>query len=124
MDFKKLDFDRSEIGRRIKNVRIEKGISQKELSYKLGYKGIAMLGDIERGRRAPSVDKLFEISEILEVDVDYLIGKRNVKNIIEDINTIFQKIDIERCIDFKNVDDIILTLKKIAEIKEKEKNEK
>lgn len=119
-----IKFDKKEVGKRIQSARIEKGLSQLEFAEKIGYTGIAMIGDIERGRKSPSIDKLYLMSDLLDVDVDFLLGKRNVKNIMDDINIIFKKIDIEKLLEFNNVDDLIDALKRISSIKQKENEEK
>lgn len=119
-----MDFDKKEVGKRIKTARIAKELSQLEFAEMLGYTGVSMVGDIERGRKAPSIDKLYLMSKILDVDVDFLIGKRNVKNIMDDINIIFKNIDIEKVLEYNNVDELIDVLKRITTIKEKEKEEK
>ena len=60
---------------RIKEVLEEKGIKQTWLAEKLG-KSFAMVKSYACNRRQPSLGVLFEIAEILEVEVRVLIGTK------------------------------------------------
>ena len=59
------------IGQNVAKIRKERGLSQLELSLKLGHKSVSIVASAERFyRRAHfSVSHLLEIAEILEVDV-------------------------------------------------------
>ncbi len=57
------------IGYAIAVRRERKNLSQAQLARMLGYTGHAHLSRIESGKKAPSLEKLFEIADILEVDV-------------------------------------------------------
>jgi len=61
---------------RIKEVLIEKGISQKWLSEKLG-KSYNMVNGYVQNRQQPRLEILFEIAKILTVDVKDLIKEEN-----------------------------------------------
>ena len=60
---------------RIKEVLEEKGIKQTWLAEKLG-KSFSIVNSYVCNRRQPSLDILFEIAKILEVDVRVLIGTK------------------------------------------------
>ena len=60
---------------RIKEVLEEKGIKQTWLAEKLG-KSMRIVNAYVCNRRQPSLDILFEIAKILEVDVRVLIGTK------------------------------------------------
>lgn len=60
---------------RIKEVLDEKGIKQTWLAEKLG-KSFSIVNAYVCNRRQPSLDILFEIAKILEVDVRVLIGTK------------------------------------------------
>lgn len=63
---------------RIKDVLKEKGIKQTWLAEKLG-KSFSIVNSYVCNRRQPSLEVLFEIAEILQVDVKELIkSKTNV----------------------------------------------
>ena len=55
------------VGKRIKELREEKGMSQEELAYKAGlYR--TYIGHLENARYSPSAYILFKISKVLGVD--------------------------------------------------------
>lgn len=60
---------------RIKEVLQEKGIKQTWLAEKMG-KSFNMVNDYCNNKRQPSLQVLFQISEILNTDVKELIGKK------------------------------------------------
>lgn len=64
----------------IKNLRIEKGISQKDMAEKLGF-GHSNYNKIENGLIEITVSKLYEISEILEVSVNSILGNSELDNL-------------------------------------------
>lgn len=64
---------------RIKEVLEEKGIKQIWLAEKLE-KSYNMLNSYVQNRRQPSIDDLYRIAEILEVDVKELLVSNNIKN--------------------------------------------
>ena len=63
---------------RIKEILESKGIKQTWLSNKLN-KSYNMINSYVQNRRQPSIDDLYKISEILEVDVkDLLVSNKNI----------------------------------------------
>lgn len=65
-------FDMQQIGNRIRLVRKGQRMSQNELSERVGISS-NYLSEIERGRRTPSSQILFYISDALNVSTDYLL---------------------------------------------------
>ena len=61
------------IGQRIRKVRLEHGIKQKELAKKIGISQGA-LTNFELGRRKISLEWLLKISRALEVPVSYFVS--------------------------------------------------
>ena len=61
------------IGQRIRKVRLEHGIKQKDLARKIGISQGA-LTNFELGRRKISLEWLLKISRALEVPMGYFIG--------------------------------------------------
>ena len=59
---------------RVRELRLEKGLSRKELAEKLGtlQRNISYW---ELGQRECGFDMLIKISDVLDVSVDYLLGK-------------------------------------------------
>lgn len=62
------------IGLRIKQRRVELGMSQNDLAVKLGYKDRSTLSYIEKNGDTLSMSKLVEIAEILHVTPQWLMG--------------------------------------------------
>ncbi len=59
-----------EIGRRLKRLRLEKGLTQKELAAEVSL-DYTYIGKIERGEQLPSLKILLKISEVLAVHVNH-----------------------------------------------------
>lgn len=64
---------------KLKKLRLEAGLKQKELGKKLGLSASA-IGMYEQGRRDPDNETLMELSKIFDVSVDYLLGNETTKN--------------------------------------------
>ena len=62
------------IGKRIKNARTKKGLTQEELGKLLGVSKVSICG-YERGTRTPTMENFLDLIEILEVEPDYLLGR-------------------------------------------------
>ena len=65
------------IGKRIKDMRIEKGLSQKELGDLLGVTKVSVCG-YENGTRTPSLDTFNLLAEVFNTTTDYLLGREIV----------------------------------------------
>ncbi len=63
-------------GERLKELRKEKGLSQKEVADYLNISSITLL-HYEKNQREPSFDLLVEISKYFGVSIDYLFGLTN-----------------------------------------------
>ena len=66
-----LEDKHKKIGQNVARIRKEKGLSQLELSLRLGHKSISIVASAERFYRGAhfSLSHLLEIAEILEVDI-------------------------------------------------------
>ncbi|MED0681435.1 helix-turn-helix transcriptional regulator [Aneurinibacillus thermoaerophilus] len=60
------------IGKRIRKIRLEKGMTQVHLSKRLGYKSPSILSEIESGKKGFDADKVPLVAEILGVEVNAL----------------------------------------------------
>lgn len=60
------------VGERIRNYRLDKGITQEELAFRVNTSS-AYISNIENAKKRPSLNKLIEISEVLGVTVNDLI---------------------------------------------------
>ena len=58
----------------LKQLRIEKGLSQRRLGEKLGFCN-QTISFWESGQREPDLDALIKISDFFEVSTDFLLGK-------------------------------------------------
>ena len=54
-------------GQKLRQLRIEKGLTQQELAERLGYKSNSYVSDVESGHFIPSRDKLKKIAKALDV---------------------------------------------------------
>lgn len=64
-------------GTRLLEARKRKGISQDELAKHLGTKGPA-IGRYERDEMKPSIEAAAKMAELLDVSLDYLVGKTDM----------------------------------------------
>lgn len=60
------------LGKILKKKRELKGLSQKELSLKLGYETAQYISNIERNVSLPPTKKLKKLSKILDIDKHFL----------------------------------------------------
>ena len=61
-----------EMGRRIREARLNKGLTMSKLAKDAGT-SIVYIGEIERGLKMPSVNTLIKIANVLEVSIDYIL---------------------------------------------------
>ena len=61
------------IGIKIKELRIEKGLSQRELGEKLGFSN-QTISFWESGKREPSLDYVKQLADFFKVSADFLLG--------------------------------------------------
>jgi len=66
------------VSERIKKLRKDNGLHQKEVAEKLG---ITLTGyaSYEQGRNKPSYDSLLKLSDLYNVSIDYLVGKTDIQ---------------------------------------------
>ena len=64
---------RKALGKRIKQLRKDKGWIQKELANQIGTSH-AQLNKYESGQNTPPLDRLVLLAEVLNTSVDYLLG--------------------------------------------------
>lgn len=87
---------RKYIGDKIREFRINKKLSQKELGEKLGVSHNTV-SDYENGKILLGQDKLFALADVLDVSIDDFFPARNTDKKIEEIiaNEDFDASDIE-----------------------------
>jgi toxin-antitoxin system, antitoxin component, xre family len=109
----------AEIKDRIVSLRNEKKITQSQLAEELNISPSA-IGMYEQGRRKPSYELLEEICDYFNVDMDYLMGRSDIKNRYqaglkydweeEKENNIFSKLTAEELVKlekFKNMSTVM-----------------
>lgn len=82
-----------------KRLRIEKGMSQDQLSKAIGVSRSA-IGMYEQGKREPDFETLEVIADFFNVNMDYLLGRSNIqtpqlKKQIKDYVMVFDDVEIE-----------------------------
>ena len=64
--------ERAELGKRIRESRIQKGYTQQDLA-NLAEIGVVYLSEIERGIKMPSMNIFIKIIDALDVSADYVL---------------------------------------------------
>lgn len=65
-------------GKRLQEARKKKGFSQEDIAKHLDTKA-PVIGRYEREEMKPSIDVVTKIADLLEVSLDYLVGKTDVE---------------------------------------------
>ena len=61
-------------GKRLKELRIKKGLSQQNLGDLIGVTKVSICG-YENGTRIPTIENLIKLSDTLGITIDYLLGR-------------------------------------------------
>ena len=72
-----IDMKNNEFGIKLKELRIERNLSQKELGIKLGVCN-QTISFWELGSRDPDLDSLIKISNFFNVSTDYLLNNEEI----------------------------------------------
>ena len=76
-----------DFGKRLRTLRKEKDLTQKELGQMIGV-GRTTISEYESGKIVPRQDGLVKLAEILGVTVDYLTGNHEVREILPQFDMI------------------------------------
>lgn len=68
---------RKKVGKNIKELREEKGITQKSLANKTGIHSNTIFG-YEAGKNIPSLDAAYKIANYFGIPIDFLIGEHKI----------------------------------------------
>lgn len=71
-------------GLRLKELRIERNLTQKEIAVKLGLTA-HNIGDWERGKAEPSAFWLTKLADFFECSIDYLLGREDDFGVLQNI---------------------------------------
>ncbi|MBN1163825.1 MAG: helix-turn-helix transcriptional regulator [Candidatus Krumholzibacteriota bacterium] len=72
--------DKNEIGACIKNFRLSKGLTLKDIEVRAKVSA-THVSEIERGMTSPTVGALAKIAEAMGTDVSYFVEKRNLRKV-------------------------------------------
>lgn len=88
-------FDALEFGKRLKEVRTRRGITQIELAERLGLSSSQHISKIERGEKSCSIDLLVELSCSLHVTTDYLLKGEDKDNVQlkNDLHSVIERLE-------------------------------
>lgn len=90
-------------GERLKNLRLNLGLTQTELAEKLGI-STSTVGMYEQNRREPDYATINKISSLFTVSTDYLLnGKDNSRDVNELVNTIKNEMKLNGGLMFNGV---------------------
>lgn len=64
---------------KLKELRKEKDLTQKEIANKLGVSRVAYT-NWENGNREPNIERLVKLADYFDVSIDYLVGRKNERN--------------------------------------------
>ena len=81
----------SDVGSRIRSLRIRSGIEQKELADILGYKSDTTISKWEKGINLPSGGKLTKLAKILNTSVDFILYGGNFDDVTLDLKDFINK---------------------------------
>ena len=73
----------NKLSERLANLRKNKGLTLRELSEELGEIKEATISRYENGHREPKLDTLLKIADYFDCSVDYLLGRKNYRDIEE-----------------------------------------
>ena len=67
-------FDPIKFGKRVKDARELKNMTQQDLADAVGYTKYQSIQEIEKGKKACSIDRLVDFANALNTTTDYLLG--------------------------------------------------
>jgi transcriptional regulator with XRE-family HTH domain len=86
---------KTRFGKRVLELRKGRGWKQDELGKKLGTSGV-VVGRYERGEMMPSIEVAHRMAEAFGVTVDYLVGEKEVPNLLSQSDMIERWSTIDR----------------------------
>lgn len=81
------------IGKRIRQLRLELQLSQKELAHKMGYKSEAAICKVENGEDNITLDRVSKFAKALGCTPSYLMGWEDEEKAIDNKNEIVKEIE-------------------------------
>jgi transcriptional regulator with XRE-family HTH domain len=59
-------------GEKLRTLRKRSGMTMRELAYELGLRSHGYIGDLEKGRRKPSLELAIKMADLFELSLDQL----------------------------------------------------
>ena len=84
---------------KLRELRINSGLTQNEIATKLGVSGQTIL-NWENGIYEPKISQLIQLADLFNVSIDYLVERKNNKRFIDDVCNELRKIQNEELIEF------------------------
>ncbi|MDY6392497.1 MAG: GNAT family N-acetyltransferase [Bacilli bacterium] len=75
--------DKREFGQRLRAIRKRRGYSQRTLAEMMGYKDRSTLAKVENGINDITIETLYRYADVLETDVEELLGIKKSRKIIQ-----------------------------------------
>ena len=113
MKIKIKDYDYGPIGRRIKEVRLERKFTQEYVAEKLDV-SCQHISDIVRGLNGMSVPSLMELCKVLDIDADYILFGTVTRSKNNPINNIITKMTPQQSL---HAEEILMAYAKSCNIK-------
>ena len=85
----------STFGKKLRECREAKGLSQKELA-KLLNTSYSVIGKYERGEMQPSIEAAKKIAKLIDTTVGYLLSETDQENILKDPEMLKRLSEIEK----------------------------
>lgn len=109
-----MNLDKELIGKKIRQIRKERGLSQEELSEKIDISPRHMC-TIENGNSFPSIETFVKIAEILDININEFFNLKNITN-DELRNSIYNLIQTSTIQELYLIKDIISAIHKNRKI--------
>jgi transcriptional regulator with XRE-family HTH domain len=104
------------IVKRIKDTRIERGLTQQDLANQLG-RTAASISDLERGKVQITASDLFQLARYLNKPIEYFYGEEYFGEDVEDLISIIRRIDPDtRKLQLPIIKSILLLQQKVDDI--------
>lgn len=84
-------------GQRLRELRLSKGWNQAKLADELKL-GKSTIAEYESGKKMPRPEKLKEIADMFNTSVDYLLGRTDIKEPVDELQKLLQEkvMDLEQ----------------------------
>ena len=108
------EMDLKEFGRRLRTLRLERGMKQKGLGESIGISE-AMISHFEAGNRFPRLDQLLQLCDVLRVEAKYFLLESKYKHSTKNMEAVLDLLVEKGVIDNKEEPDAE-TLEELKEI--------